>query len=275
MKIAVYLNEAKPSALRACKKLTAYLKEAGHSCYFLKLKEPDAKIEKDTKLIISLGGDGTILRAARAGAQAGVSVLGVNSGNLGFLSAVDGDIDFKKSLAPLLKGQNTKQRRLALQVKVSRGGKSIFEGVAVNECVVKSAGARAAHLAVNYAGEQLKNYFGDGLIVCTPTGSTAYNLAAGGPIVLPPADVFILTAISPHTLTQRPLVLPAANKILVCPPLKNNDEIILSVDGQISFSIKAGDTITISKYKKKFTLLLPRGYNYFDVLSQKLKWGVR
>jgi NAD+ kinase len=275
MYIAVYTNKKKSACKPAFKAVVAYLKSKNIRYYLPDLKKTDAALKHTANLVLSIGGDGSILHAARAAIKTGVPVLGINSGNLGFLSAIDGFDGFGEKFEALLKNKTARQKRTAFAVKVSRDGKTIFNDIAINECVIKSGEARAVSVSASYGKHKLRPYFGDGLIISTSTGSTAYNLAAGGPIALPSLDVFILTAICPHTLAQRPLILPASKEISILIPARANGRVMLSADGQINLDLKERDLITVKKYPKRFTVITPRASSFFDILSSKLNWGGR
>jgi NAD+ kinase len=226
---------------------------------------------------ITIGGDGTVLYAARHVIKSGIPVLGINAGGLGFLSGIE-RADFKKHLNTFLNSGFRKIRRQLLSVEVLRGGKKIFGPYpALNDCVIRSAEARAFTLRAFFGRQFLSEYFGDGLIVSTPSGSTAYSLAALGPIVLPELEVFLLSPVCPHTLTHRPIVLSSLEDITIVTGGRPGDVcgISLSLDGQESFILKAADKIRIRRYPKRLEMLMPPGFSYFDILRRKLRWGKR
>ena len=273
---ALFYNAAKEQSQRIRKNLAARLKSAGIVYYELDSASQSAAIKKGTDIIFCIGGDGTLLKAARMAAGHGVRLIGVNGGSLGFLSAAEAGGDFRALLNSLKKGDFTQSPRLMLDVRIMRGNKKVFTAKALNECVIKAEGARAVSLNLFYNSSALKTYFGDGIIICTPTGSTAYNLAADGPVVYPAIEAFILTAICPHTLTQRPLVLPADRVLKAAlTPRKNGPQAALNIDGQIHFPVAQGDEIIISKSTRRARIIYPKDYNFFDVLTAKLKWGSR
>lgn len=274
MLAAIYINREKPASQKTYGTLTKYLKKAGHSFYAINYKQDDWQLQDNTDIILCVGGDGTILRAARGAAQAGIEILGINCGNLGFLSSVDGQGKLS-ALDDILKGKCIKQKCMLLCIEVKRSGKTVFKSSALNDCVIKTAESRAAYLNASFDGEALKDYFGDGLIIATPTGSTAYGLAAGGPISYPALDIILLTPICPHTLNQRPLVLPANKMLEIQTSSKRNAKFTLSADGQINFPLEQGDIVRITKNKKSAQIIMPSDYNFFKVLTSKLKWGSR
>lgn len=226
---------------------------------------------------VAVGGDGTVLYAARHVIGRGIPVLGINAGGLGFLSGVERK-EFLKSVEPFLRGEFKKISRSLLSVSVMRGGKTVFGPLpALNDCVIRSQEARAFSLRASFGGEFLSEYFGDGLIISTPSGSTAYSLAASGPIVLPGLEVVLLSPICPHTLTHRPIVLSASEelKVQVEGGRSGPQVMTLSLDGQENFRLQYGDDVVIGKHRRNFHMLAPHGFSYFDILRRKLSWGER
>lgn len=271
---AIYVNKQNPLSLKTAQALKKVLDNAKIENYQTDTKAKD--FVKGTDLIFCIGGDGTLLSAAQKAAKMGIRIVGINSGNLGFLAALKIQADFKQILQDILKNDFTEQERFLLKAEVLRNKKLIFSSAALNEAVLRPAQARAVNLNVLFDASQVKNYFGDGLIVSTPTGCTAYNLAAGGPIVMPSLNVFILTAICPHTLSQRPLVLPADKGIKVLlDKVKKDIDINLTLDGQNNFALKNNDIVKISQSKQKLKILYPKNYDFFETLTAKLNWGQR
>jgi NAD+ kinase len=223
-------------------------------------------------IIMSLGGDGTFLRAARVACQRGIPVLGINLGHLGFLAGAGPDTA-EDALRRLVRGQYTVEQRLVLSVRVGDSGP---HALAVNDVVVHKGGvARVIRLAVAVDGEQVGTYSADGVIVATPTGSTAYSLSAGGPIVVPGVDAFVVTAISPHTLAVRPLVVPAAAtiSIRVLDPVPRPDELLVSIDGQATATIAPLQELTIVRGTQPVLLAHLTDETFFGRLRRKLSWG--
>ena len=273
---AIYLNRSKPQSSAACTALQEQLTAAGVNNYVLEYQSVSADIKDGTDLIICIGGDGTLLRAARAAAGRDIKLLGINSGSLGFLASAEANGNFKELAQDIACGNFTVHDRILLDLSIMRDGQQVFHDIALNECVIKTCQARATSLSANYAGQEIKEFFGDGLIIATPTGSTAYNMAAGGPIAFPSLDAFILTPVCPHTLAQRPLVLPAQNPLTITiTPKKQTVSLIVSLDGQINFVPQYGDILTITKSPKGITIIYPKDYEFFNTLTSKLKWGSR
>ncbi len=273
-KVAIYVNRQNPLSLKSASSLEKALASAKIKNY---LTDKDTKkFTKDTDLIFCIGGDGTLLSAAQKAAKLNIKIVGINSGNLGFLAALKTQEDFTQVLQDLLKDKFTEQERFLLKAEVFRNKKIVFNACALNEAVIRPAQARAINLNVHFDKSQVKNYFGDGLIISTPTGCTAYNLAAGGPIVMPSLNVFILTAICPHTLSQRPLVLPADKEIkILLNQTKKDININLTLDGQTNFAVENNDILKITQSKQKLKILYPKNYDFFETLTTKLNWGQR
>ncbi|MFH1619949.1 MAG: NAD(+)/NADH kinase [bacterium] len=238
----------------------------------------ESGIGPKTDVVIALGGDGTVLHAARILAGTGIPVLGVNSGGLGFLSGMDA-AEFELRAPEFLGGRLKTISRWLLGVTVIRRGKNVSRTfLALNDCVIRTAEPRAFHISAALDGQSLTEYFGDGVIISTPSGSTAYALAASGPIISPELGVMLLTPICPHTLTQRPIVLSACKVISMKPMTRAGESgvrVVLSMDGQVHFNLKAGDEILVTRHCDEVKLLIPPDRMYFDVLRRKLKWGER
>jgi NAD+ kinase len=228
-------------------------------------------------LLIVLGGDGTLLSVADCAVEANVEVpiLGVNFGGLGFLTEATLP-ELYPSLEAALSGAARVEERMMLRATTIRGGRPLPGHLALNDVVItKAARARMTDLSVFVGDEFVTRVKADGLIVATPTGSTAYNLAAGGPIVQPVVDAIVLTPIAPHMLTNRPIVIPASSIVRVQPMMAERDELYVTMDGQAGYQLQAGDEVRISRAARKVRLLRPSARSYFDVLRQKLKWNER
>jgi NAD+ kinase len=228
-------------------------------------------------LLVVLGGDGTLLSVADCVGAAGVDVpiLGVNFGSLGFLTEATLP-ELYPSLEAALSGRARVEERMMLRATTVRAGVTLPEHIALNDVVItKAARARMTDLCVSLGDEFVTRVKADGLIVATPTGSTAYNLAAGGPIVQPVVDAIVLTPIAPHMLTNRPIVIPAASLVRVQPMMAERDEIYVTFDGQAGYQLEAGDEVRVCCADRRVRLLRPSTRSYFEVLRQKLKWNER
>jgi len=226
---------------------------------------------------VLLGGDGTLIGMARRVARAGadVPIAGVNFGSLGFLTEITLD-DLYPSLEGVLEGSAPIEERMMLHAKVLRAGACFTDELVLNDVVItKAALSRIIELSVSIGNDVVMQVRADGLIVATPTGSTAYNLAAGGPIVQPVVDALLLTPIAPHMLTNRPLVVTGTSTVAVEPNMNGNDEVFVTFDGQSGHALQAGDVVTIERASRPLCLVRSAKRSYFDVLRQKLKWGER
>jgi NAD+ kinase len=223
-------------------------------------------------LLVVLGGDGTMISTARMAGGSDVLVLGINYGSLGYLTEFRIEEMFP-ALEAIIAGQYDLDPRVMLEVELIREDAAVSSGRVLNDVVInKAALARIIEIDVRLNGLFVNSFRSDGLIVATPTGSTAYNLSAGGPIVYPSMNAIVLTPICPFTLTNRPIVIPDAAEIEL--ELKHENEgVVLSLDGQIGYSMIAGDIVRIRKSPSAFNLVQPSNRNYFDVLRDKLKWG--
>ena len=225
-------------------------------------------------LLIVLGGDGTLLSAARLVGVLGVPILGVNLGGLGFLTATPEE-DLPTAIEALLQGRYVIEERMVLSSHIRRGAARLGDALALNDVVItKGATGRIINLEVQVDGQFVTGYRGDGVIVSTPTGSTAYSLAAMGPIVFPTLDALILTPICPHTLTNRPIVLPAEGRVEVHLHA-DAQAVTLMVDGQVGYPLEGKDVVEVKRAESLIKLVRFPQPDYFQVLRTKLKWGER
>ena len=229
-------------------------------------------------LIVVLGGDGTLIGMADRIAEAGadVAILGVNFGSLGFLTEITLP-ELYPSLESVLGGTAQIEERMMLRSRTLRSGTVHADRLALNDVVItKGALSRIIDLEVEIGGRPVMRVRADGLIVGSPTGSTAYNLAAGGPILHPEVDALLLTPIAPHMLTNRPVVVPASSEIRVKPAVNgSNEQMFVTIDGQSGHTLQPGDEICITRAERPLKLIRASTRTYFDVLRQKLKWSER
>jgi NAD+ kinase len=232
---------------------------------------PEMASELD--LLLTLGGDGTLLRGARMVALDGVPVLGVNLGHLGFLTSAP-PAELETSLRRWLAGETVVERRMALSVYAESASGTPGRGyVALNDAVLhKGGGARVIRMHVSAYRDEVGSYSADGIILATPTGSTAYSLSAGGPIVSPLVDCIIATPICPHTLGVRPLVLPA-DETLTVEVLSPSEELVLTIDGQESERLVPGQRVVVQRAPDPVCLVRFPGQTFFSTLRRKLRWG--
>jgi NAD+ kinase len=235
-------------------------------------------IPKACDLVLVLGGDGTFIgmagRIARLGAD--VPILGINFGSLGFLTEVTLE-ELYDALAAVLEDRADFDERIMLRARTRRQGPPLEDRFVLTDVVItKGALSRIIDLSVSIGGRPVMRVRADGLIVSTPTGSTAYNLAAGGPIVHPGVDALLLTPIAPHMLTNRPIVVPGDSEVRVEPMMNgSNDEVFLTFDGQSGYPIQGNDVIEIRRADRPLRVVRAGNRTYFELLRQKLKWGER
>lgn len=222
--------------------------------------------------VVTLGGDGTLIGVARYVIGRSPVMVGVNFGHLGFLTEVPPKAIFS-TLEEVLAGNAVIEERALITAEVIRKGETVFMSQAVNDVVVQK-GARSKLLDFDFAvdGEDVARVRADGLIVATPTGSTAYSLAAGGSIAHPSLSVVLVTPICPHSLTNRPLILPASSTITIEIP-QFDDEIWVTIDGQISQALQTDDTVRVRQAQQTVKFVRSKDKGYFDILRTKLNWG--
>jgi NAD+ kinase len=235
---------------------------------------PRSRIARDTDLVIVLGGDGTLLSVARA-APSGTPLLGVNLGLLGFLAGIP-QTEAIERLDDVLAGRFREDRRRRMDVSISRGAHHGKYRVLNDAVLNREALARISTFTVELDGRPVAEFRADGVIVATPTGSTAYNLSAGGPILHPALPAIVITPICPHTFGQRPLVVPASTRIRVrvLGPGRRDGGVYLTLDGQEGFPVLPGSPVDVRSSASSVTLLRPAESDHFDQLAGKLSWGV-
>ena len=271
MIIGIIYNHLKPNAQQYCAKISDWLKDRN-----IKLKNISYKLNKNPKVdfIISLGGDGTMLRISRLVSKYSIPVMGVNMGTLGFLT----DTDIKNvfnSLENILSNGIEYEERMMLDIEIATKNGTV-KTTALNDCVIRSIyNGRLTSIDSFINKKFLSSYKGDGIVISTPTGSTAYSLALSGPIIYPTLSLFIVSPISPHTLTHRPMILDC-NNVLEFTSTNDNkkSDLVVSVDGQESYILDKNKKVKIKMFSKKAKLIRDRNYSYFDTLKTKLKWGV-
>lgn len=240
------------------------------------ITEKDANeinISEEADLLISVGGDGTVLSSARLVQGLGIPILAVNLGTFGYITEI-GSEEWEEALTLILKDKEKISRRLMLRVAVMRGGARIFQSFALNEVVVSSTGlSKVIRLDLEINSTKAGTFRSDGLIVATPTGSTGYSLAAGGPVMDSEMSAMIITPICPFTLSNRPLVLGSNEVITVKVDPDQRTGLMLSVDGQLDLDLEEGDEIVIEKSRSKALLIASNRRNYTDVIRTKLNWS--
>ncbi len=286
-RIGVVVKPHQPDALETLCRLTEWLSERGiqlvgtaeidheqveHKTGCAVAVVKNEELASGVDLILVLGGDGTMIATARMIGDAEVPVIGVNYGGLGYLAEFPIEELFS-ALEAILAGKYKVQRRVMLAVELWRGEELITRNRVLNDVVVnKSALARIIEIEADLDGQFVNLFRADGLIVATPTGSTAYNLSAGGPVIYPSMNAVVITPICPFTLSNRPIVVPDESLIEVR-LMTDNEEVALTLDGQVGFPLKVRDRIVIRKSRTSFNLVQPASRNYFDLLRDKLRWG--
>jgi NAD+ kinase len=278
--IGLAVNQAKPKAIPVTKELIRLIEEQGASVYvdsdvaaLVDRKDRALHIEQfpgKVDLVFVLGGDGTLLGMARRLAPFGLPMLGINVGNLGFLSEAEPD-DLKKAVCRVLNGDYALEKRMMLETCIEREGRIIQTAIGLNDIgIAKRSFGRMVTLRIFVDDMYVETYSGDGLIVSSPTGSTAYSLSCGGPIVSPHMQVILLTPICPHRLNTRPIVISGEQVVRVEVSASHHD-IGVSVDGQIGFALSRNDTVIVKKARFETTLIKWKEREFFDVLRKKLR----
>ena len=286
-RIGIVLKPHQPDALKTLCDLTQWLSQKGieavggpeiererveHETGCSVTEVESERLAESVDLILVLGGDGTMIATARLIGDYEVPVLGVNYGGLGYLTEFRIE-ELYTALESILSANYRLDKRVMLHVDLQRADATISSNRVLNDAVInKSALARIIEIEA-YLNDQFVNSFrADGLIVSTPTGSTAYNLSAGGPVVFPSMNAIVITPICPFTLSNRPLVVPD-DAVIELRLKTDQEDVALTLDGQVGFPLKVEDRIVISKSRTTFNLIQPSNRNYFDVLRDKLRWG--
>lgn len=279
-RIGVLTKIGRKEPIEILKEILPWLKERGYEVFVAREAADElgirgyqrAELTELIDVLIVLGGDGTMLSAARLVAERGIPILGVNLGGLGFITEVNRKEVFS-AMETMLEGKCQVEERIMLSASILRHGEVLNTYSVLNDVVItKGALARIIELETFIENSYVTTYRADGLIISTPTGSTAYNLSAGGPIVHPAQDCIVITPICPHTLSNRPIVVPGDYCMEVC--LKSESEdVFLTLDGQVGMSLAQGDIITVKKSPYKTRLLIPCEREYFQILREKLGWG--
>ena len=277
----IYKHHHEPAKSEA-KKLEDWFKKKGIKVFSEEMKaaetmhkglEESSDIPKTVDWVVVLGGDGTLLGAARRVGRYGVPILGVNLGGLGFLTGITLERLYPV-IEMMIEGRLELETRIMIESKVLRAGEEACRFQVLNDVVInKGTLARIIDLDVMINEEFLTTFRADGLIISTATGSTAYNLSAGGPILYPTMETLILTPICPFALTNRPIIIPDSAIIQIKMGQESEETVLLTFDGQVGFDLHYGDEVIIYKSQEKIKLLSPKDHSYFEVLRTKLMWG--
>lgn len=277
MKIGIIVNLKKPLAAKTVEQLLAYLTENGiepllelETANFLKchhLGVGKRELIDHAQMIIALGGDGTLLRAARIVGSKEIPIMGINLGGLGFLTEFSLE-EFKPALSDYLAGKHREELRMVLAIEFCQ--EQFF---ALNDCSINMGpSCRVIESIINIDSNYVTRFVADGVVIATPTGSTAYSLAAGGPIVFPTMEAILITPLCPHALAARPLVLPAQETLTV-ELAQNSESAVLIIDGQERREFRPGNKVICKKADYKIRLVAPKDKSYYEILRRKMKWG--
>ncbi|HHN65981.1 MAG TPA: NAD(+) kinase [Nitrospirae bacterium] len=281
-RVGIISKAGRPEPVEILKEILPWLRNRKYSVYIDKETASKLNIKGYQRgeipdlidVLIVLGGDGTMLSAARLVAEKGIPILGINLGGLGFITEVNRSEVFS-AMETMLKGECSVEERMMLEADIIRHGETIGSYTVLNDVVItKGALARIIDLETFIDHTYVTTYKADGLIISTPTGSTAYNLSAGGPIIHPSLNCIVITPICPHTLTNRPIVVSEGSLIEIS-MLSESEDVFLTLDGQVGFSLKKSDIVEVKKSPHKTRLLIPCERDYFKILREKLKWGER
>jgi NAD+ kinase len=280
-KIGIFSKQKPDISRKVLLELTAWLRERNYNILMAPetagiigetsdLKQEEIPSQAD--LIIVLGGDGTLLSVARLTHPFGVPILAINLGSLGFLTEVALP-DMYKTLEQVLKGESTIERRMLLNAFIKRKGQVVRNDFALNDVVINKNTARIVNLEVHVNGQYMTSYRADGLIIATPTGSTAYSLSAGGPIIHPSMNALLLSPICPFTLTNRPIVIPNQSILQVQLSTETEEEVQVTLDGQSGYPMSRDDVLEVKQGPTPVSLIQTKGKNYYQILRRKLHWG--
>lgn len=273
-RVFIIANGMKEESRELSERIINYLESHGIEGHVVSThsNEDELSVPVNTDLVITLGGDGTVLYAARAVNEMGIPILPVNLGTFGYITEVGKD-EWQEALEYFISNGSNISRRLMLRITVHRNGKRVWQGSALNEAVITSAGI-AKVISLNLALDKTPagSFRADGMIIATPTGSTGYSLAAGGPILDADMSAIIITPVCPFTLSNRPLVTSGKVVTLTVKQGQRTD-ILLTADGQLFFPLEEGDTITVEKSRSRALLVRSLRRNFTEIIRDKLHWS--
>ena len=273
-KVMIIANGSKPESLILADEIISYLSQKGIGSFIISTRScrESISVPMSTDLVITLGGDGTVLYAARAVHDLGIPILPVNLGTFGYITEIAKD-EWKDALEHYIEKGDNISRRLVLRITVSRRGRRIWTASALNEGVISSSGiAKVISLELSLDSVRLGHFRADGMIIATPTGSTGYSLAAGGPIIDPDMSAVIITPVCPFTLSNRPLVTSGKVVSLTVAEGQRTD-LVLTADGQLDFLLEEGDVVTVEKSMSRALLIKSVKRSFTDVIRDKLHWS--
>jgi NAD+ kinase len=275
MRIGLIVNTSKPEATRFVTGLVSWLSSQSHEPLVasspgrLKLGRvlPPDRLVKLADLVVALGGDGTLLRAARLVGPLERPIMGVNLGGLGFLTAFSTG-EARTGIRAFCRGRHREERRIVLECRAGTR-----KGFALNDCCINMGpSGRVVKIVVRSGASFVNSFVGDGIVVATPTGSTAYSLAAGGPVVYPSMPAILLTPVAPHALAARPLILPADAEVELEID-RDSEPAVLNLDGQRRWRVRPGVPVRVRRAGFSVRLVLPRSKTYYRILREKMKWS--
>jgi NAD+ kinase len=271
--IAIYVDLFRAHARAAAADLARRVRDAGYAVALCEDQDEELGLASsgasiaDARLLVTLGGDGTLLRAARIAVPHGIPLLGINTGRLGFLTEMEGDAATLAALPEILAAGFEIDRRTALEIEAH--GRTHF---ALNDVVVTRTNPHMTPFGLYVDGKEAAHVPADGIVVATPTGSTAYSLSAGGPIVAPSVDAFIITALLPHTLFSRPLVVPTSSTIVIACDAETTG-VALEADGQVVDELHPGERVTVTRHPLPVLFARREPLDFFALLEGKLRWN--
>ena len=273
-RVLIIANGTKSESQVLADEIIGYLNERGIISYLVSTRSCSEKLSVplSTDLVITLGGDGTVLYAARVVHDLGIPILPVNLGTFGYITEISKD-EWKDALTAYMENEGNISRRLMLRISVFRDGKRVWQASALNEAVISSSGiAKVISLELSLDNPELGHFRADGMIIATPTGSTGYSLAAGGPILDSEMSAVIITPVCPFTLSNRPLVTSGKLVSLSIPSGQRTD-LVLTADGQLDFPLEEGDRVTVEKSRSRVLLVRSLERNFTEVIRDKLNWS--
>ena len=279
-KVAIVGRHDDPRVAEPMRSLVEHLTEAGISVFAAETMTLDFKVTRvaesdladSADLMIAIGGDGTILYAGNLASKTDIPLFGVNRGRLGFLADVSPE-DMLAGIDHILRGEYSRESRLMLDATLTTPAGNDLTATAFNDVVLRRETGRMVDIEATIDGQFVNTHSGDGLIVATPTGSTAYALSCGGPIIEPKLDAVVVVPVCPHTLTDRPIVVPASQTIEIRVLEREDSRAEVTIDGHAIGAIRPDDLLTVTASARRIRLIHPPGYDYFDILRNKLYWG--
>lgn len=271
--VLLYINISKCDSSKLEGQISEYFREKSIDCQVLYATKCDHTEISNNDLVITLGGDGTVLQALRRIVGHQTPILGINLGTVGFITEISKN-EWREALDKYLLGELRVSHRTLLEIRVERGNKEIFSTICVNDGIITANNIKAiVELKVFFSDIEIGDIHGDGVIISTPTGSTAYSLAAGGPIISPEMNALVFTPICPYSLSNRPIVTGGNEVIRVVVIREQRSDLILTVDGQESLVLSEGDNVFFREYDKFGHIIMSDKRSFFDVLRTKFNWS--